>query len=1085
MGRTTRKELLVENQECRTPTPERVELPAKLIRPRLTKTYRRIRLVEMLDQAFEAPAVWIGAQPGAGKTTLAASWLDAGERPSLWYQVDAGDADLATFFHHLGLAAEPPAPRHKLPLPHLTPEYLPGIEIFARRFFEELFRRMPKDCVLVLDNIQDSGADSPLNDIARMAVESIPPHVKMLFISRVAPPQTFARLRANGQLAVLEPASIRLTLDEAKGIAALRGHAEEIDVTALNERTHGWVAGLVLMLHGADERHHADVSSVANPPDMQTLFNYFASEVVRGLDEARQQMLITSALLQKMRVSDIESLCGNTDAGKMLAELQQENYFTYRLSPTLFIYEYHPLFREFLLTRLEASLAPAALALLRVRAAEYAAAAENMDEAVFLWSAAKAWAALSQYVCRIAPMLLEQGRGQTLAGWIEALPREERNGVPWLHFWFGQCRLPFAPAEARTQFEEALALFEEQGDRAGALLAWAGLVDTAIHEGQGLGALDGWIEAFDRIAGAEPLPAALHDRIVVQMFNALVLRQPHHSEIGTWTERAFVILQSGADPVQRLIAGVYLCIYFTWMGEPRRARQSLDWLTSLVRGVPAPPLMTQLVSATAGMYAWMAEADTAQSLALVEEALASGERSGVYVWQHHLLCHGAAAALSAGDLTTAQRLLRRFSEGLAQARPIDVAYYHFLCNWEALGRGDFGAAEWHANEVAVLRERVGLTFGYMLIDLGKARTCIARGRFDEARPSLDAVHRLAATTGSKLIEYTVCIDEALLALHQGDETALQSWLTRAFGLGREQGLVNFHGWEAAPMARLCAYALGSGIETEYIQDLIRRRALVPPPAVEPPATWPWPLRINTFGRFGLVRDGQPVNFEGRVQKRALDLLRALIAFGGREVGEQKICDTLWPDADGDAARTSLKMTLHRLRGLIGHDAVVLRGSKLSLDTRLCWVDAWSFENLANQLATAGDTISATERVRLGDRMQSLYRGPFLDGEDDAYAIVPRERLRGCWLRTIDLVASHLQLAGAPEPALVWYERGLSLEPLAEPFHQGVMRICLQNGRAAEGLAAYERLRRLLATQLKVSPAPESEALVRALRTLSP
>ena len=94
-------------------------------------------------------------------------------------------------------------------------------------------------------------ADSPLDDILRIAVESIPPHVKMLCISRVAPPQTFARLRANGQLAVLEPSSIRLTLDEAKGIAALRGHAEEIDVTALNERTDGWVAGLVLMLHGA------------------------------------------------------------------------------------------------------------------------------------------------------------------------------------------------------------------------------------------------------------------------------------------------------------------------------------------------------------------------------------------------------------------------------------------------------------------------------------------------------------------------------------------------------------------------------------------------------------------------------------------------------------------------------------------------------------------------------------------------------------------------------------------------------------------------------------------------------------------
>ena len=936
----------------RTWTAERDELPAKLTRPRLTKAYRRTRLVELLGQAFDAPAVWIGAQPGAGKTTLAASWVDAGERTSLWYQVDAGDADLASFFHHLGLAAKHLAPRHKNPLPHLTPEYLPGIEIFARRFFEELFRRMPKDSVLVLDNIQDSGSDGPLDDILRIAVESIPPHVKMLCVSRFAPPQTFARLRANGQLAVLEPSSIRLTLEEAKGIAALRGQTEDLDATALYERTDGWVAGLVLMLHGADERHEAKVSNAANRPDMQTLFNYFASEVVRGLDEPRRQMLIKSALLAKMRVSDVESLCGDPGVGNMLAELQQQNYFTYRLSPTMPVYEYHPLFREFLLARLKESVAPEVLAALRTRAAEYAAATGSADEAIALWHAAKAWDAIIRYVCRIAPSLLEQGRGQTLAGWIESLPAEQRGGNPWLHFWFGQCRLPFAPTDARLQFERALSLFEQQGERAGALLAWTGLVDTALHEGQGLSALDGWIEAFVRIAGAEPLPAALHDRIVAQMFNALMLRQPSHPDIGTWAERSFVILESGGDPGLRLIAGVNLCIYFTWMGEPRRARQSLDWLTSLVRGVPVPPLMTQLVSAAAAMYAWLAEADAPKSLAIVEEALASGERTGVYVWQHHLLCEGAAAALTAGDGATAQRLLRRFSEGLAQARLVDVAYYHFLCNWDALGRGDLGAAEWHANAAAPLRERIGLTFGNTLHHLMEARTSIARGRFEEARPAFDELHRLAAATGSKLVEYMVCTDEALLALRQGDETALRHWLTRAFGLGREQGLVTFHGWEAAPMARLCAHALEAGIATEYVQALIRRRALVPPPAPEPSEAWPWPLKIHALGKFELISNGEPMIFSGKIQQKPLALLKALIALGGKDVAEEQFADILWPEADGDLAHKSFEMTVQRLRRLIGNPKIIqLQERRLSFDPSLCWIDVWELGYLLEKVET--------------------------------------------------------------------------------------------------------------------------------------
>jgi LuxR family transcriptional regulator, maltose regulon positive regulatory protein len=1061
----------------------KTELSAKLTRPRLTTAYRRSRLVDLLGRAFEAPAVWLGAQPGGGKTTLAASWLDAAKRPSLWYQVDAGDADLGTFFHYLGLSAKQLAPRHKLPLPHLTPEYLLGVEVFARRFFEELFRRLPRDCVLVLDDLQDAGAGGPLDEILRIAIESLPAHVKMLCISRLEPPEAFARLRANGQLAVVDPASIHLTLDEALGIAALRGVAAEEDVTALHRRTHGWVAGLVLLLHDARDRDAARVPDAA-APDLRTLFAYFASEVVAGLDASRQQTLLQSALLARMRVSDVELLCGDPDAGGLLAELQQRNYFTYRLSPKTPTYEYHPLFREFLLARLEATLAPEALAALQVRAAERAAADGSVDEAVSLWRAAGAWEAIVRCVCETAPALLAQGRGLTLAAWIESLPAERRARDPWLHFWFGQCRLPFAPGEARAQFDRALALFEEQGERAGALLAWTALVDTPLHEGQGLGALDGWIAAFERIAGADPLPPALHDQVVVQMFNALLLRQPTHPDIRDWAERSFVILQTGSDLRLRLSAGVYLCIYFVWMGEPRRARQSLDWLTSLLRGVPAPPLMTQLVGATIAMVAWLAEADTPLSLSAIDEGLACGEQAGVYVWQHHLLCHGAAAALSAGDAATAQRLLRRFGEGLGQARLIDVGYYHYLCHWEALGRRDLDAAEWHTNAAAPLRERIGLTFGDMLFDLMRARTRIARGQLEAARPCLDAVHLLAATTGSKLIEYTVCIDEGFLALQLGDDAAVCRWLTRAFGLGRQQGLVTFHGWEAAPMARLCARALEAGIETDYVQGLIRRRGLTPPPDVEPPDDWPWTLRIHTFGRFALVRDGQPVRFEGRVQKRALELLRVLVALGGRDVSEQRCCDTLWPDADGDAARTSLKMTLHRLRGVIGHDAIVLRGSKLSLDPGLCWVDAWSFERMAHRLASDGAGLSPAERLKLGERMQALYRGPFLAGEDAPYAVALRERLLSSWLRAIEVLAARLRSDGELEPALAWYERGVHVEPLAEQFYQGVMRICVEHGRAAQGLAAFERLRRVLAAELEVAPAPESQALSRALRALT-
>ena len=50
---------------------------AKLTRPKLYDALPRPRLFALLDQAAKRPIVWVCAAPGAGKTTLVASYLEA------------------------------------------------------------------------------------------------------------------------------------------------------------------------------------------------------------------------------------------------------------------------------------------------------------------------------------------------------------------------------------------------------------------------------------------------------------------------------------------------------------------------------------------------------------------------------------------------------------------------------------------------------------------------------------------------------------------------------------------------------------------------------------------------------------------------------------------------------------------------------------------------------------------------------------------------------------------------------------------------------------------------------------------------
>jgi ATP/maltotriose-dependent transcriptional regulator MalT len=153
----------------------------------------------------------------------------------------------------MGLAAQRAAPRKRKPLPVLTHGYLPGLPVFTRRFFDELFARLPAPSVVVFDNYQKIPPESMLHDVIRGAAVCLSPEVNLLMIIRSAPPPAFALLSANRLSSVIGWEEMRLTGGETRGIARLhrRRSFRGEEIRRLEERADGWVAGLVLMLKKA------------------------------------------------------------------------------------------------------------------------------------------------------------------------------------------------------------------------------------------------------------------------------------------------------------------------------------------------------------------------------------------------------------------------------------------------------------------------------------------------------------------------------------------------------------------------------------------------------------------------------------------------------------------------------------------------------------------------------------------------------------------------------------------------------------------------------------------------------------------
>ena len=168
---------------------------AKITRPAIGDVLIRERLFKQLDKARLKPITCISSPAGSGKTTLVTSYLKSRMLDCVWYQVDAGDTDLATFFYYLGLAGKKAAPRRRKPLPLFTPEYMNGIPEFSRNFFGDFFGRLKTPSTLIFDNYQDVKENAPLHGALVEGLSRLPEGINIMLVSRSSePPRNSSRI---------------------------------------------------------------------------------------------------------------------------------------------------------------------------------------------------------------------------------------------------------------------------------------------------------------------------------------------------------------------------------------------------------------------------------------------------------------------------------------------------------------------------------------------------------------------------------------------------------------------------------------------------------------------------------------------------------------------------------------------------------------------------------------------------------------------------------------------------------------------------------------------------------------------------
>ena len=1087
----------------------------KLSPPRSEGIFPRERLFRLLDKEMDSPIVWVTGPPGSGKTSLIASYLAVRHLPCLWYQVDERDADIATFFYYLGMAAKKAAPKNRKPMPLLTREYLTGVPAFTRRYFEELFSRLTSletgpvlpssskkarkselgQFVIALDNYQDVPASSGLHRIISYGLDLIPEGINIFVLSRKEPPAHFARLRANNKMKFVTWNELKLTLEESKKLFGMKGQKipDEL-LLKIHRKTEGWVAGLILIILSSNIVN-IDVHSMREFPTKE-IYDYFAIEILEKAQKEVREFLYRTAYFPRMTVQMAEKLSGSRQTDQILSALSENHYFTETYSGDRPIYRYHPLFRDFLISRVEASMKPEEITSMQKRAAVLLEESGQMEEAVTLFQKAADWNGLIQLILEQAQLLILHGRNKTLEQWIRSIPEGLRNKNPWLLYWLGVCRQSFDPAESRLLFERAFQQFKRKGNSAGVFLAWSGVVDAIVSEWDEFTPLDYWIQWLDdHVEPDTRFPSReIEVRVASSMVQALLYRKPHHPEIRRWMERALSSSHQLEDINLRLHAYIHAVDFYSWTGDLTESRMAAEEIGEMARSPSASPLL--LVTwkwLEALMHNRSAESHEV-SLQSISEGLEIAKKSGVHVWDHMLFGQGVYASFNKRDMRMAKEFLKRMETTLESKRRHGMCQYQYLTGWYHLLSDNIPLAAQYAETAKKLAGETGMLFTEILCGLLIAQVWYEKKEYQKARAQLTHTKRLAHQTGSRILDYMCLIKEAQFYLTGEEATKEQGIkaLRNAMELGRKHGYINlFPWWQPSVIAELCAKALISGIEVDYVQNLIRKHHLSP---AEPPiaiANWPWPLKINTLGKFELFKNGASLTFSRKIQKKPLLLLKALIALGGREIKEEQITDLIWPDSEGDAAHNAFKTTLSRLRHLIGEEAISFQEGKASLNPSSCWVDTTTFELLfsradaflrkSREEESSGESEILNKAIRLAKKAMEIYGGHFLAFDEDQPWMIPyRERLRSRYLSLVTRLGEYFKETGNWERALEIFELALNINPSAEELYQQLM-ICYRHlGENAKAVAVYGRCKKTLhASGIQLSS--KTEAILKTIK----
>ncbi len=1054
----------------------------KIIVPhRRPELLSRHRLLESLNAFLDRKLILLSAPAGYGKTSLLVDLAYQTSLPVCWLSLDPLDRDPQRFMAYLVAALAERFKGLNAPLLPLL-KNLKSIESDAEPLLvtltNELYEQVEEDFLLVIDDYHLLDGLPILHSLLSRFLQLVDENCHVILSSRTLPTLPditlmVAREQINGLSQVdlaFQPVEIQALFNQNQ-----QRSLSEQAAYQLAEQTGGWVTGILL----------SDLS-VAPRVSQVDAFSFLGHQVLdQQSPEVREFLLLTSlpeeinAELCEAVLPPLQPAPRNWSA--LMSRVLERNLFILPVGQDGRWLRYHPLFREFLLTRLHEERAAEIPTLLEGLTHFYAQNGE-WEKAYYSCQQLNDPERLADVVEAAGTPMLQHAL-TTLENWVNSLP----PGLIHMRMRLTSLRGAIAinkgePREALSMLDEAATAQREQSDQEGLALTLVRRAATYRQMGNYEASLRDTEEALQLSELDSNLQAIYAEALRLKGGN--LHRLGRSQEAIGYHERSLALYtalnEMGSIPTLLVEMG----IVYSASGDVDAARKSLQKALGIWQAEKNFIAQTNVINNLAVLHHQSGEYE--QAADTFEVGLALARKS-------HYSRAEAIILIGLGDLYAEvgefESAAQAYDKAMPFTRPWEGSFieaYLILARAQlALQQNDPERARAILQESRKKLLAVASLYERGLQSLIEGRISLCNGQAAKAAAAFQKSRDLFKQDG-RSNESVACTVWLAAALGQAEtieaaRSEVRNLLTAEIRpshtvlVAIQQALPWLKSMLKDPQVGRSLNALAdkaARIEARWpgVRRSLRRLAQ----SIQMPAP---NLVIHAFGRAEVQVDGQTVTMSQWSTQSVRDLLFYLIYKSGAVTKEQ-ISAALWPEVeDPQILKQRFKAYIFRLRRATRRDVILFDEEYYRFNFSLDY--EYDVEAFETYLARSRMARTPSERIEQLQKAVDLVQGPYLAEVDMPWSIGERERLEQAFLAALESLAGQYLENGQFQQAVDAAQRALKTNPYLESVHQLLMRAYASQGDRLSIQRQYQACKSAL-SELGFLPSHETQELYRRL-----